>query len=183
MFGNTKPVIVIGGGIAGITAAVEIAEVGYHVILVEKEAYLGGRVLGMYKYFPKMCPPSCGFEINIRRIKQNPRITVYTLATVNKISGEAGNFKADISIKPRYVTDKYPIDDSVAEQLTSMRSNEFNYGMDETKALYLPHDMAYPHVYVLDKEALNETDMQFLKNTTPQGAIDIEMIEKTRKNH
>ena len=57
------------------TAAVEAAEVGYSVILVEKDAFLGGRVMRSYKYFPKMCPPTCGFEINTRRIRRNPRIT------------------------------------------------------------------------------------------------------------
>ena len=64
------------------TAAVEAAEVGFHVVLVEKEAFLGGRVMRTHRYFPKMCPPTCGFEINTRRIRQNPRITVHTLATV-----------------------------------------------------------------------------------------------------
>ena len=73
--------VVIGGGISGMTSAVEIAEVGYPVILVEKEAYLGGRVMRSHKYFPKMCPPSCGFEINARRIRNNPRISVHTLST------------------------------------------------------------------------------------------------------
>ena len=61
-----KPIIVIGGGMAGITSAVEIAEVGHEVILVEKEAYLGGNVIKMKNYFPKLCPPACGMEINFR---------------------------------------------------------------------------------------------------------------------
>ena len=90
---NSKPILVIGGGIAGITAALEAAEVGYNVILVEKEAYLGGRVVRMYQYFPKMCPPTCGLEINTRRIRNNPRVKVYTLAEVDSISGSAGIFR------------------------------------------------------------------------------------------
>jgi heterodisulfide reductase subunit A-like polyferredoxin len=132
------------------TAAVEAAEVGYRVILVEKEAYLGGRVVRMHRYFPKMCPPTCGFEINVRRIRQNPRIAVHTLATVEDISGKAGDFKARIRIKPKYVTGSQSLDDSMTEQLASERVNDFNYGMDKTKALYLPHDMAYPITYILD---------------------------------
>ena len=82
---NTRPILVIGGGIAGMTAAVEAAEVGHDVILVEKEAFLGGRVMRTHRYFPKMCPPTCGFEINTRRIRNNPRITVHTQATVHDI--------------------------------------------------------------------------------------------------
>lgn len=175
---NAKPILVIGGGIAGMTAAVEIAEVGYRVILVEKEAYLGGRVMRTYRYFPKMCPPTCGFEINTRRIKQNPRISVHTLAAVEEISGKAGNFKARIKVKPRYVTGKYPLDDSVVDKLTSERIDEFNMGIGTTKALYLPHDMAYPPVYVLDRDALSETDVETLRKTAPAGAIDLEMPEE-----
>jgi quinone-modifying oxidoreductase subunit QmoA len=139
------------------TAAVEAAEVGHRVVLVEKEAYLGGRVVRLHRYFPKMCPPTCGFEINVRRIRQNPRIAVHTLAAVEEISGQAGD---------------------LAEQLTSERPNDFNLGMDKTKALYLPHDMAYPHVHVLDREALSDSDAETLKQTCPPGAIDLDMTEK-----
>ena len=160
------------------TAAVEAAEVGYRVILVEKEAYLGGRVLRMHRYFPKMCPPTCGFEINVRRIRQNPRITVHTLATVEQLSGTVGNFTATVKITPRYATGERSLDDSVAEQLTSERVNDFNYGMDRTKALYLPHDMAYPAVHVLDRAALSEADAETLVSVCPPGSIDLKMTEE-----
>ncbi len=75
MSGRGKPILVIGGGIAGITTAVEAAEAGCEAILVEKSPSLGGRVAQMNQYFPKLCPPACGLEINFRRIKSNPRIT------------------------------------------------------------------------------------------------------------
>ncbi|RYD03791.1 hypothetical protein N752_17025 [Desulforamulus aquiferis] len=67
-----KSILVVGGGIAGITAAVEAAEVGYEVFLVEKNAYLGGKVSQINEYFPKLCPPNCGLEINFQRIKRTP---------------------------------------------------------------------------------------------------------------
>ena len=178
MNAEAKPILVIGGGIAGMTAALEAAEVGHRVILVEKEPYLGGRVMRTHRYFPKMCPPTCGFEINVRRIRRNPRITVHTLATVEEISGSAGNFKARIKTLPRYVTGKHDLDVSVMEQLTSERANDFNMGMDKTKAVYLPHDMAYPPVPVLDRDALSDADAKTLQNVCPPGAIDLEMAEK-----
>jgi heterodisulfide reductase subunit A-like polyferredoxin len=159
MIANAKPILVIGGGIAGMTAAVEAAEIGYRVFLVEKESYLGGRVMRTYRYFPKMCPPTCGFEINSRRIRQNPRIVVHTQSTVEELSGTAGDFKVRIRKQPRYVTGDCSLDDSVAERLTSKRPNDFNLGMDETKALYYPHDMAYPPLHVLDRGALSEGDV------------------------
>jgi len=178
MNAEAKPILVIGGGIAGMTAALEAAEVGHRVVLVEKEACLGGRVVRMHQYFPKMCPPTCGFEINVRRIRRNPRISVYTLATVEEISGEAGKFRAKIKTRPRYVTGEHDVDDSVIEQLTSERANDFNVGMDKTKALYLPHDMAYPAVPVLDRDALSDADAETLQKACPPGAIDLEMTEK-----
>jgi quinone-modifying oxidoreductase subunit QmoA len=181
MDSNTKPILVIGGGIAGMTAAVEAAEVGYGVILVEQEAYLGGRIIQMNRYFPKMCPPTCGFEINVRRLRQNPRITVHTLATVEQISGEIGDFKAHIRIKPRYVTGKYSFDDTITEQITSERINNFNYGLDKTKALYFLNEMAYPSDYVIDREALSDADAEKLLKTCPDGVIDLEMKEKKIK--
>jgi len=177
---NGKPILVIGGGIAGMTAAVEAAEVGYRVILVEKEAYLGGRVMRMYRYFPKMCPPTCGFEINTRRIRQNPRITVHTLTTVEEITGEPGEFKARLKTRPRYVTGDYALDESTAEQLSSERVNDFNYGMDKTKALYQPHPMAYPSTYVIDREALSEADAAKLTEICPPGSINLEMAEEEK---
>jgi len=173
-----KPILVIGGGIAGMTAAAEAAEVGYRVILVEKDACLGGRVVRSHRYFPKMCPPTCGYEINIRRIRQNPRITVYTLATLEAISGEAGNFKARIKVQPRYVTGEHDLDDSVLEQLTSERPDSFNLDMKKTKAVYLPHAMAYPPVHVVDREALSDADAETLLNSCPPGAVDLEMAEE-----
>jgi quinone-modifying oxidoreductase subunit QmoA len=175
---NAKPILIIGGGIGGITAAVEAAEVGYRVILVEKEPYLGGRVIRTYQYFPKMCPPTCGFEINLRRLRKNPRIAIHTFSTVENISGQAGDFKVKIRTKPRYVTDTYTFDSSIPDQLESERSNDFNLGMDKTKALYLPHDMAYPPGYVLDKEALSDTDKAKLSEICKEGEIDLEMKEK-----
>ncbi len=181
MNADAKPILVIGGGIAGITAAVEAAEVGYRVVLVEKEAYLGGRVMRMYRYFPKMCPPTCGFEINARRIRQNPRIVVHTQSTVEELSGTAGDFKVRIRKRPRYVTGKCSVDDSVLERLTSTRVNDFNQGMDETKALYYPHDMAYPPIHVLDREALSEADEELLKEICPPETLDLEMEEEELK--
>ncbi len=178
MKNNTKPILVVGGGIAGMTAAVEAAEVGYRVVLVEKEAFLGGRVMRTHRYFPKMCPPTCGFEINVRRIRRNPRITVHTLATVEEVSGSAGAFKARIRIRPRYVTGEHSLDDSVADRITSERANDFNLGLDRTKALYMPHDMAYPHVHVLDRGALSEADAETLKKACPPGAIAFDMREE-----
>jgi quinone-modifying oxidoreductase subunit QmoA len=175
---DTKPILVIGGGIAGMTAAVEAAEVGYPVVLVEKEPFLGGRVIRSHKYFPKMCPPACGFEINARRIRNNPAITVHTLSSVEEITGTVGKFRARIRKRPRYVTGAVSLDDAVAEEITSERPDAFNLGMGTTKALYYPHDAAYPALHVLDRKALSESDAATLAEAAPPGAIDLDMEEE-----
>ncbi len=160
------------------TAAVEAAEVGYPVVLVEKEAFLGGRVIRSHKYFPKMCPPSCGFEINTRRIRSNPRITVHTLSTVEEISGSAGHFRARIRTRPRYVTGDVSLDDSVADGLRSERDDDFNMGLTRTKALYYPHVAAYPPLHVVDRESLTESDAGVLMEVAPPSSIDLDMGEQ-----
>jgi hypothetical protein len=72
------PVVVVGAGIAGITTALEAAEAGQEVVLVERDPSVGGRVLKNHQYFPKMCPPACGMEINTRRLAKNPLVRVLT---------------------------------------------------------------------------------------------------------
>ncbi|MEA1896892.1 MAG: FAD-dependent oxidoreductase, partial [Bacteroidota bacterium] len=104
--GLGKGILVVGGGISGITTALEAAEVGYRVVLIEQQAFLGGKVSMMNQYFPKLCPPWCGLEINFRRIRQNPRILVFTSTKVKKISGSEGNFDVKLEMKPEYVNDQ-----------------------------------------------------------------------------
>jgi quinone-modifying oxidoreductase subunit QmoA len=89
---ETQGILVVGGGMGGLSAAIEAAEAGYDTYLVEKNSYLGGRVAQLHNYFPKLCPPYCGLEINFRRIRQNPKVRVFTMAEVVNMSGEEGNF-------------------------------------------------------------------------------------------
>ncbi|MBW1765764.1 MAG: CoB--CoM heterodisulfide reductase iron-sulfur subunit A family protein, partial [Deltaproteobacteria bacterium] len=103
---DTQSILVVGSGMSGLTAAVEAAEAGYDVYIVEKNPYLGGRVAQLHHYFPKLCPPYCGLEINFRRIRQNPRAHFFTMAEVEKISGEEGDFDVTIRLSPRYVNEK-----------------------------------------------------------------------------
>uniref|UniRef100_A0A7V5XGE3 CoB--CoM heterodisulfide reductase iron-sulfur subunit A family protein n=1 Tax=Thermodesulfobacterium geofontis TaxID=1295609 RepID=A0A7V5XGE3_9BACT len=174
-----KPILVVGGGISGITAAVEAAEVGAEVILIEKEPSLGGRVAQLRYYFPKLCPPNCGLEINYRRIKTNPRIKVYTMTEITEISGEKGNYKVKAVIKPRYVNDNCTACGDCEKVCEGERVSEFDFGLRKTKAIYLPHPMAFPMKYILDKEALAPGDLERIMSACKYNAIDPDMKEET----
>ena len=147
-------ILVVGGGISGLTAALEAAEVGYEVFLVEKEASLGGRVAQLNKYFPKLCPPTCGLEINYRRIKDNPNIRVLTLTEVETVDGSPGAYEVTLNIKPRYVEENTTGYDELIESLQTELPNDYNFGINTTKGLYVPHDMAFPYKYVMSPDIL-----------------------------
>ncbi len=174
----TQSILVVGGGMSGLTAAIEAAEAGYDVYLVEKNPYLGGRVAQLHHYFPKLCPPYCGLEINFRRIKQNPKIRFFTLAEVESITGTEGNFDAHIVIKPRYVNEKCTACGKCAEACEMEMDNPFNYNMNKMKAAYLPHDMAFPMRYVLDPALVKSAEAGKIKDACPYGAIELDMEEK-----
>lgn len=176
---DNKAVLVIGGGFSGLTAAVEIAEAGNDVVIVEKNPYLGGRVAQLNKYFWKLCPPVCGLEINFKRIKNNSQITFHTLAEVEDIKGEEGSFDVTVKVKPRYVNDKCVGCDACAQACPSYRSNEFNFGMDKSKAAYIPFNQAFPFQYVIDASACAKDCLKACKDACKYDAIDLDMKPET----
>lgn len=145
-----KSILVVGGGISGITAAVEAAETGCKVYLVEKLPYLGGHVARMNEYFPKLCPPYCGLEINFKRIRNNPRITVITSTEVMNISGEAGNFSVSLGSQPEYVSKACTACGDCSSVCPVEGDDPFNLGMAKHKAISLPHELAYPARFYID---------------------------------
>lgn len=177
---ENKSVLVVGGGISGISVAVEAAEVGYQVHLVERNPYLGGRVAQLNKYFPKLCPPYCGLEINFRRIRPNPDIDVMTMSEVVKVEGNPGNFTVTVKTSPRYVNGNCTGCNKCAEACPAERSNDFNYGMDKTKAAYLPHVMSFPMRYVIDKSACTGGCGQACKDACKYDAVELDMQAETK---
>ncbi len=170
---ESQTVLVVGGGIAGITAAVELGETGFDVVLVEKTASLGGRVAQLNRYFPKLCHPTCGLEINYQRLRASRRIRVFTLSTVTVVAGECRNYRATITQSPRYVTSACTACGDCAKAAQTRVPNPYNYGMDTVPAAYLPHAMAYPMRYVVAPEAIGSPDADAIRNRCKYGAIDL----------
>jgi quinone-modifying oxidoreductase subunit QmoA len=175
-----KPVLVIGGGMAGMTVALEAAEAGCEAVLVEKAPYLGGRVARTYQYFPKLCPPTCGLEINFKRIKNNPRITVLTSAQVTSLQGGPGDYEAAITVQPRYVTDACTLCEECAKACPVERPDDFNYGLSRTRAAYLPHAMAFPALYAIDRAACKE-GCDACAKACAYGAVVLDQKPELRK--
>ena len=135
---TNETILVVGGGISGMTAALEAAETGKNVVLVEKNPAIGGRTSQLYRYFPKLCHPICGLEINLRRLKSNPRIRLLTMAEVTGITGAKGDYTATIRITPRYVNANCTACGDCANAIDAEIPNPFNYGLNKMKAAYLP---------------------------------------------
>jgi len=176
---TNQTILVVGGGISGMTAALEAAECGKDVLLVEKSPSLGGRVSQLHKYFPKLCHPTCGLEINLKRLKASKRIRVLTLAEVSKVEGQAGDYSVTVRVKPRYVNANCTACGECEKAVSAEIPNPYNYNLNTMKAAYLPHVMAYPQRYVLDSSIIGTPEAEKAKAACKYDAIDLDQKEET----
>ncbi len=133
----------------------------------------------MHQYFPKLCPPACGLEMHYRRLRNNPSITVLTLADVVEIAGGPGEYEVTVRLRPRFVTDACTLCGACAEACKTGRADEFNYGLCRTRAAYLPHGMAYPPLYAIDRAVCPE-GCQACADACAYGAITLNAQPETR---
>ncbi|MDP2847157.1 MAG: CoB--CoM heterodisulfide reductase iron-sulfur subunit A family protein [Humidesulfovibrio sp.] len=176
---SNNSILVVGGGFAGITAALEAAEVGHEVYIVETNPYLGGRVAQLNQYFPKLCPPSCGLEIQFQRIKNNPKVKFFTMAEVASVTGGPGAFDVKIKIRPRYVNANCTMCGDCEKAATTSVKSEFDFGIADRKVAYSTHLFAFPQRYVVDAAACAPGEMDAIKAACPYDAIDAGDTEKT----
>jgi len=175
---TNQSILVVGGGISGITAALEAAECGKQVILVEKNPSIGGRISQLYKYFPKLCHPKCGLEINLRRIKGNRNLRVMAMTEVSNIDGEAGNYSVTLKTNPRYVNANCTNCGACGDAVETEFDDEYNYGLSTRKAAYRPFNQAYPERFVLDSRIIGTADADTAKAACKYDAIDLDMQEE-----
>jgi quinone-modifying oxidoreductase subunit QmoA len=169
--------LVVGAGIAGITAAVEAAEAGQPVVLVEREASVGGRVLKNHQYFPKLCPPSCGMELNTRRLDKNPNVRVLVRSQVGAATRSGGDWRVTVKTSPAYVTTACTACGACTSACPATVADPFNLGMGKVAAIRLPHTDAWPRRHVLDRQACPPECRKCADVCPVPGAIALEAKE------
>lgn len=133
------------------------------------------------KYFPKLCPPSCGLEIQFQRIRKNPRVKFFTLAEVTGLTGVKGDYNVRVRLSPRRVA-PHNVDFSLlASTLEGETADTFDLGLSKRKALYKSMPFAFPGRYVLDVQALSKSDAarvagnKFLNPTEEAREIELKV--------
>ena len=153
----SKSALVIGGGIAGIQASLDLADRGIHVYLVEKDPTIGGVMCRLDKTFPTNDCSACILSPKMADCAGHPNIDVLTYHEVKKVEGEAGNFKVTVLKKARYVNPKEctGCGDCLAKCPVKNIPDKYEFGLTNRKAIYIPHAQAVPRVAVIDKDYCN----------------------------
>jgi len=174
----TKRVLIIGAGIAGIQAALDVAYAGYEVILVERRSSIGGRMAQLSETFPTLDCSQCILTPKMVEAGHNSKILLLTYSELEEISGYVGNFKVKIRRKASYVDwSKCTGCNLCSEKCPSKVPSEFNESLTKRKAIYIPFPQAVPNKAVIDPEAclyLKKGRCQVCEKTCPTEAIDFE---------
>ena len=153
----TKRALVIGGGIAGIQTALDIADAGFPVDIVEKKPTIGGKMAQLDKTFPTLDCAACILTPKMVDVAQNDKIRIFSYSEVSEIKGFVGNFDVTIKKNARFVKEDVCTGCGACVDKCPMKKipNEFNLGMDNRKAIYIPFAQAVPKVATIDPNACN----------------------------
>lgn len=149
-------VLIVGGGIAGITAALNMAHAGKKVYLVEKEPTIGGYMAKFDKTFPTLDCAACILTPKMSAVKKHPNITLWTYSEVSAVDGFVGNYQVKVTRKPRYVIEELCVGCNACVENCTFKSpkfpDEFNFGLSNRKPVYIPFPQATPLVALIDPE-------------------------------
>ncbi len=149
----TRRALVIGGGISGIQAAIDIGLAGYEAVIVEREPSIGGRMAQFDKTFPTLDCAACILTPKMVAVSRDPKIKIYTHAEVEEVSGYVGNFVAKIRLRARSVDpDKCTGCGTCWQKCPKRVSSEFDQHLGKRKAIYIPFPQAVPRVPVIDRD-------------------------------
>lgn len=183
----TKRALVIGGGIAGIQTALDIAEAGFEVDLVEKKPTIGGKMSQIDKTFPTLDCAACILTPKMVDAAQNEKIHIYSYSEVCSVKGFVGNFTVTIKKKARFVKEDICTGCGLCTEKCPQKKvpNEFNLGLDQRRAIYIPFAQAVPKVATIDPDyctMLKTGKCGVCSKVCQAGAIDYkqkdEYIEK-----
>ncbi len=174
--------LVIGGGIAGIQAALEIADKGFKVYLVEKEPSIGGHMMQLDKTFPTLDCSACILTPKMSDVGNHPNIELLTYSEVTEVKGYIGNFKVTVKKKPRYIIeDKCNACGTCASYCPVEMPDVFNMNLSKTKCLYIPFPQAVPARYLINPAYCRYTLRRECKQCEPVckdlKAIDLKQKE------
>ncbi len=153
----TKRALVIGGGIAGIQTALDIADAGFEVDIVEKKPTIGGKMAQIDKTFPTLDCAACILTPKMVDVAQNEKIKIYSYSEVVDVKGFVGNFEVTIKKKARFVKEDVCTGCGLCTEKCPMKKvpNDFNLGMDFKRAIYIPFAQAVPKVATIDPDYCN----------------------------
>ena len=153
----TKRALVIGGGIAGIQTALDIADAGFPVDIVETKPTIGGKMAQLDKTFPTLDCAACILTPKMVDVAQNDKIRIFSYSEVTDVKGFVGNFDVTIKKKARYVKEDICTGCGLCTEKCPMKNvpNEFNLGMDTRRAIYIPFAQAVPKVATIDPNSCN----------------------------
>jgi len=148
----TKRALVIGGGIAGIQTALDIADAGFEVDIVETKPTIGGKMAQIDKTFPTLDCAACILTPKMVDVAQHEKIRIFSYSEVEKVKGFVGNFEVTIKRKARYVKEDVCTGCGLCTEKCPQKKvpNEFNLGMDNRRAIYIPFAQAVPKIATID---------------------------------
>ena len=180
-------VLVVGGGIAGIDAALTMANAWKHVYLVEREPTIGGHMAQFDKTFPTLDCAACILTPKMTAVRSHRNITLWTYSEVQQVEGYVGNFEVKVRRKPRYVIEDLCVGCMECIQACVFKQakvpDEFNLGLGKRKPIYISFPQAVPQVVVIDPDACIEFKSGKCKKTcvevcAERNAIDFKQQEK-----
>lgn len=174
--------MVVGGGIAGVQAALDLADTGYFVYMVEKSEAIGGVMSALDKTFPTNDCSMCILSPKLVECGRHPNIKILTMTDVQGVEGEAGNFQVSLHQKARYIDmDKCIACGLCAEKCPRKVSDEYNLGLNKRKAAYVKYPQAVPLKYVIDKDHciyFEKGKCRACEKFCPAGAVNFEDKDK-----
>lgn len=182
---SSKSALVIGGGIAGIQAALDLADMGIHVDIVEKKPCIGGKMAQLDKTFPTNDCSICILAPKLSECYRHPNITLYSYSEVQKVEGEAGNFSVEILKHARYVKEDECINCGLCAEKCPMRvEDEFDRQLGKRRAIYMYYLQGVPAIMTIDKNNclwFTKNACRICEKTCERDAIDFEQEDQLIK--